>query len=66
MKRYFIVSPLYEHDTLWKVCSTLSKRSFLEAYSIDNYKEERDFDNEGDATYFIKARGHRVSKRNII
>lgn len=65
-KRYFIASPIYEHDILWKVCSTTSKRAFLEVYQADNYKEEKDFCDEAEAIHYVKSKGHKITKRNII
>ena len=58
-KRYFLVCPLYNFDTLWQAYSTTSRMSFLEAYQIDNCKEEKSFNNEKDAVRYVKSKGVR-------
>lgn len=56
-KRYFIVRPIWEGDNLWKVCSTTSKKSFLDVYQMDEYKEVKDFDNETDPVKYARSKG---------
>lgn len=62
-KRWFIVVPYYQEDKLWRVCSTTSKMTFFNAYQLDEYEEEKDFDNEPDALEFARKK---CGRANII
>lgn len=65
-KRIFIVAPLYQHDHLWKVCSTTSKESFLLVYQSDNYEELKDFDDEIKAKEYATKKGWVARRGNVI
>ena len=56
-KKLFIVQPVYDGDILWRVCSTTSRKAFLEAYWADEYEEEKDFTNKMDAVKYCKSIG---------
>ncbi len=56
-QRLFIVGPAHDEDTLWQLCSTCERNSFLEVYGSDKYREVYSSDSEADVRAYATAMG---------